>query len=193
MSIATRTGDQGKTSLLYGRRVDKFDARVEACGAVDELNAALGLARAQAAPRLVKVELPRIQKELVALMGGLAVAPEDRDRYAQDKFMKLTPEMLAGLDELVARLEGAENQLRRLGDAGRERFLRGAGRGPHGLPAGGAQRGATGRGGHDGRAGAALPEPAFRRALADGAALRRAYFPHWTVMSSAPSFSGSRL
>ena len=106
MSIATRTGDQGKTSLLYGRRVDKFDPRVEACGAADELNAALGLARAQAAPRLVKVELPRIQKELVALMGGLAVAAEDRDRYAQDKFLKLTPEMLAGLDALVARLEG---------------------------------------------------------------------------------------
>jgi cob(I)alamin adenosyltransferase len=106
MSIATRTGDRGKTSLLYGRRVDKFDPRVEACGAADELNAALGLARAQAAPRLVKVELPRIQKELVALMGGLAVAAEDRDRYAQDKFLKLTPEMLAGLDELVARLEG---------------------------------------------------------------------------------------
>lgn len=106
MSIATRTGDQGKTSLLYGRRVDKFDPRIEACGAVDELNAALGLARAHAAPRLVKVELPRIQKELVALMGGLAVAVEDRDRYAQDKFLKLTPEMLAGLDELVARMEG---------------------------------------------------------------------------------------
>ncbi len=106
MSIATRTGDQGKTSLLYGRRVDKFDPRVEACGAVDELNAALGLARAHAEVRLVKTELPRIQKELVALMGGLAVAVEDRDRYAADKFLKLTPEMLAVLDELVARLEG---------------------------------------------------------------------------------------
>jgi cob(I)alamin adenosyltransferase len=105
MSIATRTGDQGKTSLLYGRRVDKFDPRVDACGAVDELNAALGLARAHAEVRLVKMELPRIQKELVGLMGGLAVGAEDRERYAQDQFLKLTPEMLAGLDGLVARLE----------------------------------------------------------------------------------------
>ena len=48
MSIATRTGDQGKTSLMYGRRVGKYDLRVETYGTVDELNAALGMARAQA-------------------------------------------------------------------------------------------------------------------------------------------------
>jgi cob(I)alamin adenosyltransferase len=106
MSIATRTGDQGKTSLLYGRRVDKFDPRVEACGAVDELNAALGLARAHSGMPLVKTELPLVQKNLVALMGELAVAAEDRARYAADKFPKLTPEMLVQLDELVAQLEG---------------------------------------------------------------------------------------
>jgi cob(I)alamin adenosyltransferase len=105
MSISTRTGDQGKTSLLYGRRVDKFDPRVEACGAVDELNAALGLARAYAERPLVRDELPGIQRNLFALMGGLAVAPEDRERYAADKFPKLTPEMLDHLDELVARME----------------------------------------------------------------------------------------
>jgi cob(I)alamin adenosyltransferase len=105
MSIATRTGDQGKTSLMYGRRVDKFDPRVEACGAVDELNAALGLARAHAELPLVRTELLAIQKELVALMGELAVATEDRERYAQDKFPRLTLEMLGHLDELVARIE----------------------------------------------------------------------------------------
>ena len=46
MSIVTKTGDQGETSLMYGRRVPKTDPRVEAYGCVDELNAALGLARA---------------------------------------------------------------------------------------------------------------------------------------------------
>jgi cob(I)alamin adenosyltransferase len=106
MSISTRTGDQGKTSLLYGRRVDKFDPRVEVCGAVDELNAALGLARACAGLPLVQAELPGIQRNLFALMGELAVAPEDRERYAADKFPKLTPEMLDQLDELVAKIEG---------------------------------------------------------------------------------------
>ena len=46
MSIATKTGDKGETSLMYGRRVSKTDHRVDAYGCVDELNSALGLARA---------------------------------------------------------------------------------------------------------------------------------------------------
>jgi cob(I)alamin adenosyltransferase len=44
MSIVTRTGDDGTTSLMYGRRVPKSHPRIAACGAIDELNAALGLA-----------------------------------------------------------------------------------------------------------------------------------------------------
>ena len=43
MSIATKTGDAGETSLMYGRRVPKTDPRVDAYGCVDELNSALGL------------------------------------------------------------------------------------------------------------------------------------------------------
>lgn len=105
MSIATRTGDDGKTSLMYGRRVDKFDPRIEAGGSLDELNAALGLARAHAAHEGVRSELFRIQKQLVAVMGQLFVAPEDADRYAHDRYPKFEPAMLQGLDALVARLE----------------------------------------------------------------------------------------
>ena len=105
MSIATRTGDQGKTSLMYGRRVEKFDLRVETYGTVDELNSALGLARASAVLPLVRTELLGIQKQLVALMGELAVAPEDAERYAKDKYPKLMPEMLQHLDDLVALIE----------------------------------------------------------------------------------------
>jgi cob(I)alamin adenosyltransferase len=105
MSIATRTGDLGKTSLMYGRRVEKFDQRVETYGTVDELNAALGMARAQAAMPLVKKELLLIQQQLVALMGELAVAPEDVARYKKDGYPTLTPQMLQHLDDLVARIE----------------------------------------------------------------------------------------
>jgi cob(I)alamin adenosyltransferase len=105
MSIATRTGDGGKTGLMYGRRVDKFDLRVETYGTVDELNAALGMARAQAELALVKSELLLVQKQLVALMGELAVAPEDAKRYEQDKYPKLGVEMLHHLDNLVAKIE----------------------------------------------------------------------------------------
>jgi cob(I)alamin adenosyltransferase len=46
MSIATRTGDSGTTGLMYNRRVSKAHPRVEAYGSVDELNAAIGMARA---------------------------------------------------------------------------------------------------------------------------------------------------
>lgn len=106
MSIATRTGDMGTTGLMYGRRVDKFDLRVETYGTVDELNAALGLARAHSGLALIKQELLLIQKQLVALMGELAVAPQDAERYAKEpKYPKLTPEMLQHLDDLVARIE----------------------------------------------------------------------------------------
>ena len=105
MSIVTRTGDKGMTSLMYGRRVDKFDLRVEAYGTVDELNAALGLARAHSDLVFIQNALLLIQKQLVVLMGELAVAHEDRKRYANDKYPKMTPEKLHYLDELVARIE----------------------------------------------------------------------------------------
>ena len=48
MSIVTKTGDKGTTAFMYGRRVPKSHPRVEAYGTVDELNSALGLARASA-------------------------------------------------------------------------------------------------------------------------------------------------
>ena len=72
MSITTRTGDGGSTALMYGRRVPKDSPRVEAYGEVDELNACLGLARAQTQIPL-KSLLESIQKALVGLMGELAV------------------------------------------------------------------------------------------------------------------------
>jgi cob(I)alamin adenosyltransferase len=107
MSIATRTGDDGTTGLMYGRRVPKDDPRVEAYGTVDELNAALGMARAQAKAPLIQEELLAIQRQLVALMGELAVAPEDLARYhAAEKYPKLEESALAQLDGVVARLEG---------------------------------------------------------------------------------------
>ncbi len=48
MSIATKRGDGGETDLMFGRRVSKSDQRVAAYGAVDELNAVLGLVRVAA-------------------------------------------------------------------------------------------------------------------------------------------------
>ncbi len=105
MSIATKTGDNGTTALMYGRRVPKQHPRVEAYGTVDELNAALGLARAAAAPAFVGANLLAIQKDLVVLMGELAVAPEDLARYVQGGFSLVTPALTAKLDALVKEIE----------------------------------------------------------------------------------------
>ena len=105
MSIVTKGGDAGSTSLMYGRRVSKCHPRVEAYGCVDELNAALGLARAAAEEPFVRDSLEPIQKDLVQLMGELATAPEDLARFGKDGFRVVTPEMTAKLDQLVVEAE----------------------------------------------------------------------------------------
>jgi cob(I)alamin adenosyltransferase len=105
MSIVTKTGDSGMTGLMYGRRVPKTHPRVEACGVVDELNAALGLARASATEAFVGDNLFWIQKNLVDLMGEIGVLMDDLPRYAKDGFSLVMPEMTAKLDALVREIE----------------------------------------------------------------------------------------
>ena len=78
MKIYTKTGDGGETSLFGGGRVAKDDARVEAYGAVDELNAALGLARALAPGSEIDGDLARIQAELFCGGGGAGHAARAR-------------------------------------------------------------------------------------------------------------------
>src|SRR5271170_7078095 len=100
MSISTKTGDDGTSGLLSNRRVSKTDARVEAYGSVDELNSALGLARAAASPGPLNEELLRIQNELVLLMGELALLEEDRRRYKSPFITaEATDRLTAGVHE----------------------------------------------------------------------------------------------
>ena len=72
MKIYTKTGDAGLTGLFAGPRVRKDDVRIEAYGAVDELNAFIGLARSQALPPEVEACLARVQNELFAVGAELA-------------------------------------------------------------------------------------------------------------------------
>lgn len=72
MKIYTKTGDDGTTSLFSGGRVPKTHARIEACGAVDELNAALGVARALRPHPAVDSHLRQIQNQLFTLGADLA-------------------------------------------------------------------------------------------------------------------------
>jgi cob(I)alamin adenosyltransferase len=94
--IYTRTGDKGQTKLATGETVAKFDLRVEAYGAVDELNAVVGLVRLAGAGDLDPM-LGRIQNELFDLGADLAT-PERPGK-------PLGWEALRILDSQVDRLE----------------------------------------------------------------------------------------
>src|ERR1035437_1245559 len=93
MSIVTKTGDSGTTGLMYGRRVPKNHPRVEACGTIDELNSAIGLARATAGHDFVRENLFWIQKNLVDVMGEVGVLTEDLPRYIKDRSEEHTSEL----------------------------------------------------------------------------------------------------
>lgn len=105
MSIVTKTGDKGTTALMYGRRVSKCHPRVEAYGCVDELNTALGLARASARHGFIGENLLVIQKDLVSVMGELATAVEDLSRYVKDGYTLVTSQLTHKLDALVKEIE----------------------------------------------------------------------------------------
>src|SRR5438045_4855428 len=105
MSIATKTGDKGETSLMYGRRVPKTDHRVDAYGCVDELHSALGLARAATDGAFIKGEILRAQKELITMMGELATSPGDLERYRKDGFEITTSSMVGRVTGVIDDLE----------------------------------------------------------------------------------------
>jgi cob(I)alamin adenosyltransferase len=104
MSIATKRGDEGMTDLMYGRRISKCDPRVASYGAVDELNAALGLVRVSKGLPSVLEQVSKIQKQLIPLMGELATAKEDAARYAKDYGLTCAA-MTAGLSDAVTAIE----------------------------------------------------------------------------------------
>jgi len=79
--IYTRTGDKGDTGLGTGKRVPKFDLRIEAYGTVDETNACIGVARLSSAGELDAM-LARVQNDLFDLGADLCI-PEDGSEIAQ--------------------------------------------------------------------------------------------------------------
>jgi cob(I)alamin adenosyltransferase len=103
MTIYTRTGDGGETGLLGGLRVGKDAARVEAFGAIDELNCVLGLVRAEPLPQPVDRLLERVQQELFDLGAELA-APDPAARPAPAIGQEHVAALEADLDRLDARL-----------------------------------------------------------------------------------------
>src|SRR5262249_60697516 len=83
VKIYTRKGDDGTTSLWYGGRVAKTDARTEAYGSVDEANSALGVARSlckRESQRDLHGTILSLQRERFVAGAALATAPEAADR-----------------------------------------------------------------------------------------------------------------
>ena len=99
MSIITGRGDSGDTDLLFSKRIAKTALRMDALGAVDELNAALGLARAAGEDAELIAVIDSIQERLVGLMGQLATLPEDDSKYLEKNYARL---MEADLEWVVA-------------------------------------------------------------------------------------------
>jgi cob(I)alamin adenosyltransferase len=98
--IYTRTGDDGTTGLLYGGRVSKADPVPDAVGTVDEIVAALGLARALAGDGDLAARLLELQRELFVVGADLATNPGERGRLMPGVSL-VTEEMVAGIEERI--------------------------------------------------------------------------------------------
>ena len=109
--IYTKTGDRGETGLFDGTRVSKADARVEAYGDVDEVNAWLGLVRAQQPGPELDTLLDQIQRDLFAL-GSLLADPRHRIAARVEK-AAIDEADVTRLEQAIDRLEATLPKLRR--------------------------------------------------------------------------------
>ena len=107
--IYTKRGDDGTTGLLFGGRVRKDSWRIELNGAVDEAQAAMGVARAESRRGSeVDGRLVTLARDLYVLMAEVATEPKNRHKLVAGSTL-VTPDMLtaleAGIDELLARFD----------------------------------------------------------------------------------------
>ena len=101
--VVTKKGDGGTTGLLYGGRVEKSSPQVELLGTLDEVQAALGLARAEAEDEALRDILAHVEHDLYVLMAEAGTASENRG--------KLMPGRSAASTEMVAYLEDQVQQV----------------------------------------------------------------------------------
>ncbi len=108
MKIYTKTGDKGETSLYGGTRVSKAAARVESYGTLDELNAFIGLAKAEISDEKVLNQLQKIQFDLFTV-GSEAATPTDKLILANGKNrldLMISEEEISELEHWMDDLDG---------------------------------------------------------------------------------------
>ncbi len=108
MKIYTKTGDQGTTSLLGGKRVSKGDLRIDSYGTVDELNSYIGLLRDQEVNQKRKAVLVEIQDRLFTMGSILATEPG----HASAKIPELKEEDMLFLEKEIDLMEAELPPLR---------------------------------------------------------------------------------
>lgn len=108
MKIYTKKGDQGKTSLIGGTRVPKYNLRIDSYGTVDELNAYIGLIRDQAIGEAYKLVLKGIQEDLFVIGSNLAADPE----RSKMQLPGVEEESVHRLEEAIDRMQEALPELR---------------------------------------------------------------------------------
>ncbi|WP_287827315.1 cob(I)yrinic acid a,c-diamide adenosyltransferase [Bacteroides sp.] len=103
--IYTKGGDKGMTSIHGGTRVDKDDIRIEANGALDELNSVIGVVRSFMAEEDSRHEiLYRIQKEMMVVMSLVATPSEHREKNPNTFDESIIPYCEELIDEMVAQI-----------------------------------------------------------------------------------------
>ena len=107
MKIYTRTGDDWTTGLIGGTRLSKSDHRLECCGTIDELNAAIGLA-ACGAPAPLTTELRQVQSDLFVIGSHLGIPADAPQRQS------LPPLSETMVVRLETEIDAAEARLRPL-------------------------------------------------------------------------------
>jgi cob(I)alamin adenosyltransferase len=109
--IYTHTGDDGTTGLIGGKRVSKDSLRIEAYGAVDELNAFLGLARSCAVSERVEAALRRVQDDLFSI--GAALAVPEGVNPSDYRVPVIRDELIVQMEKEIDACEAALPPLRR--------------------------------------------------------------------------------
>ncbi|HRJ26618.1 MAG TPA: cob(I)yrinic acid a,c-diamide adenosyltransferase [Fimbriimonadaceae bacterium] len=108
MRIYTKTGDKGETGLVGGSRVPKHDPRIECLGAVDEVNASLGVARLHSTGLALDDALAKVQNWLFDV-GAEIATPTDSKYYQTSVHAEHMAYLEQSIDEMESRLAPLKN------------------------------------------------------------------------------------